>query len=232
MAASQEVDSANEGSRGAGPDRRGVSPSNVIISTMETPMTEREFKSAGCYRRRAGNHPAHNPVYGAIDAPDDPDISLDEDTHVATATTGAREKFAKPSPDPKTESDAPVTAIGLKSFLDQEFPPRESVFGPWLPTQGLAMVFAERGIGKTYFALNVAHAVATAGTYLGWCAPKRRRVLYLDGEMPAPTMQDRARAIAGFNPPDDLDVGFGWRRPTCKPKACRTFLRQRVRRGS
>ncbi len=27
-------------------------------------------------------------------------------------------------------------------------------------------------------------------------------------------------------------TGFGWQRPTCKSKACRTFLRQRARRGS
>ena len=44
--------------------------------------------------------------------------------------------------------------------------------------------------------------------YLNWPAPKQRRVLYLDGEIPAPTMQERARAIAGFDPPDDLDEWF------------------------
>jgi PleD family two-component response regulator len=33
-------------------------------------------------------------------------------------------------------------------FLAREFQPREMMFAPWLPTQGIAMIHAERGIGK------------------------------------------------------------------------------------
>ena len=51
-----------------------------------------------------------------------------------------------------------------------------------------------------HLALGIAYAVATGGGLLGWSAPTPRRVLYLDGEMPAAAMQRRLAAIiAGFN---------------------------------
>jgi RecA-family ATPase len=67
------------------------------------------------------------------------------------------------------------------------------------------LVHAFRGIGKTYLALGIAYCAATGGRMLGWSAPKPRRVLYLDGEMPADAMQARLAAIiAGVEslPPD------------------------------
>jgi putative DNA primase/helicase len=90
----------------------------------------------------------------------------------------------------------PLTAA---EFLALDLPPRELILDPWLPRQGLAMIHSARGIGKTHLALSIAYAVATGGGLLGWSAPTPRRVLYLDGEMPAGAMQRRLAAIvAGF----------------------------------
>src|SRR3954470_6143335 len=90
----------------------------------------------------------------------------------------------------------PLTAA---QFLELDLPPRGLLLDPWLPTQGLAMIHSARGIGKTHLALGIAYAVASGGPLLGWTAPEPRRVLYLDGEMPAATMQRRVAAIvAGF----------------------------------
>jgi putative DNA primase/helicase len=86
----------------------------------------------------------------------------------------------------------PLTAA---EFLALELPPRELILDPWLPTQGLAMIHSARGIGKTHLTLGIAYAVATGGGLLGWSAPTPRRVLYLDGEMPAAAMQRRLAAI-------------------------------------
>jgi len=77
------------------------------------------------------------------------------------------------------------------SFIKMQLPPRENILSPWLPVQGLAMIYAPRGVGKTHVALGIANAVATGGQFLGWKAPKPRGVLYLDGEMPAALMQER-----------------------------------------
>src|SRR5215471_15817484 len=86
----------------------------------------------------------------------------------------------------------PLTAA---EFLKLDLPPREMVLDPVLPTQGLGMVHSTRGIGKTLFALGIAYAVSSGGALLGLSAPQPRRVIYLDGEMPAATMQRRLAAM-------------------------------------
>lgn len=62
---------------------------------------------------------------------------------------------------------APLVPVTLHDFLAMRFPPRELLLAPWLPTKGLAMIYAARGVGKTHVALAVAYAVATGGTALG-----------------------------------------------------------------
>jgi KaiC/GvpD/RAD55 family RecA-like ATPase len=87
----------------------------------------------------------------------------------------------------------PVTAGEL---LRMKLPPRENMLAPWLPTKGLAMVYAPRGVGKTHLSLGVAYAVASSGALLKWRAPRPRRVLFVDGEMPAQVLQERLARIA------------------------------------
>jgi hypothetical protein len=90
-----------------------------------------------------------------------------------------------------------IVATDLGTFLKLEIPPRTCLMSPWLPSGGLTQVYAFRGVGKTHFALNVGYAVATGGEYLGWECPHSKRVLYIDGEMPAADMQERLRTITG-----------------------------------
>ena len=102
----------------------------------------------------------------------------------------------------------PLTAA---EFLMLDLPPRGLILDPWLPTQGLAMIHSMRGVGKTHLALGIAYAVATGSGLLGWTAPEPRRVIYLDGEMPAATMQTRTAAIiagSNGNPPADDYLQF------------------------
>jgi hypothetical protein len=85
-----------------------------------------------------------------------------------------------------------VTAAEL---LAQKFSPREFILEPILQTQGTGMLYSKRGVGKTYLSLGTGCAVAAGGTFLRWQAAKPRKVLYMDGEMPAITMQERLAAI-------------------------------------
>jgi putative DNA primase/helicase len=99
-----------------------------------------------------------------------------------------------------TESDDATAARGLTihdmhEFVALDIPPRRHVLTPVLPEKGLAMLFAPRGVGKTYVALAMAYAIATAGKFLNWSAPTPRSVLYVDGEMPASEMQERMRRL-------------------------------------
>jgi putative DNA primase/helicase len=86
-------------------------------------------------------------------------------------------------------------AYDLQEFIDHPFPPREQMLAPWLPVKGLAMVFAPRGVGKTFFALNVGYAVASGGGFLKWSATKPRKVILLDGEMTGAQLQERLSEI-------------------------------------
>lgn len=88
-----------------------------------------------------------------------------------------------------------IKIVKVTEFLDMEIPPREEILSPILQTQSLNMIHAYRGIGKTHVALGIAYAVASGGTFFKWTAPIPRRVLYLDGEMPACVIQERLLSI-------------------------------------
>jgi RecA-family ATPase len=110
-----------------------------------------------------------------------------------------------------TVSDAPAEAsprryrvLTIDDFLATDFPPREMVLAPWLPSKGLAMIYGPRGIGKTHVTLGCAYAIASGGRFLRWSAGEARRVIVIDGEMPAVALQERLARIvemAGAAPP-------------------------------
>lgn len=88
-------------------------------------------------------------------------------------------------------SSSSLAACSLSEFLSLELPERQFLLEPVVPEQGLAIIYAPRGLGKTYAALSMALAVASGGEVYGWKAPSPQPVLYIDGEMPAATMQER-----------------------------------------
>lgn len=89
----------------------------------------------------------------------------------------------------------PLRAVDIAELLTLDIPAREAFLAPWLSAQSLSMLYAWRGTGKTLAALGVAYAVASGGACFGWKAPTPRRVLYLDGELPAAELQARAAAL-------------------------------------
>lgn len=56
-----------------------------------------------------------------------------------------------------------VTALNIYEFLTLELPERSFLLNPIIPQQGLALLYAPRGLGKTYAALSIALAVASGG---------------------------------------------------------------------
>lgn len=93
-----------------------------------------------------------------------------------------------------------LNVTNVFDFVKMQLPPRENILSPWLPVQGLAMIYAPRGVGKTHVALGIANAVTTGAQFLGWTASKPRGVLYLDGEMPAALMQERLLELIRTTP--------------------------------
>jgi putative DNA primase/helicase len=114
-----------------------------------------------------------------------------------------------------------LVAMDANDLVKLELPERRFLVDPVLPQQGLAMLHAFRGVGKTYCALAIALAAASGGKAFGrWTCPAPVRVLYMDGEMPLGSMQARLREMAaavsetrapGFlriiNPDMQRDVG-------------------------
>ena len=97
---------------------------------------------------------------------------------------------AEPAP-----ATLPLRTVDIAELLTLRIPPREAFLAPWLTAQSLSMIYAWRGTGKTLAALAIAYAVAAGGACFGWKAPKPRRVLYLDGELPCTELQARAAGL-------------------------------------
>ena len=101
---------------------------------------------------------------------------------------------------------AALKSIGFDVFLAIDVPPREMLLNPILPGRSLAMLYAPRGVGKTLLSLSIGLAVAGGVPLLRWSAPRRKRVLHVDGEMPLSSLQERLRAISmglGADIPND-----------------------------
>ena len=103
------------------------------------------------------------------------------------------EKFQ--SADDRTGNTKGIVVLSLEELLKRPTPPRQNLLSPWLPEQGLCMIYATRGLGKTWVALQIAYAVSSGGEYLNWEAERAAGVLYIDGEMPLAVMKERLTQI-------------------------------------
>lgn len=95
-----------------------------------------------------------------------------------------------------------LVAANLEDFLTKEILPRKMLMNPIIPEQGLIMLYAPRGIGKTYVALTIACAAASGGRMFDgkWACSTNSKVLFVDGEMPESVIQSRlAQIVSGMN---------------------------------
>jgi putative DNA primase/helicase len=96
------------------------------------------------------------------------------------------------------ENATGLSIITAADLLAEVLPPRIEILAPLLASDAAALVYGPSGIGKSFFALGMAWAVASGGSFLGWQAPQPRRVLYVDGELGAAELRAR---IGLFGPP-------------------------------
>lgn len=104
-------------------------------------------------------------------------------------------------PAPKKVSYVKTNAI---DFVKKDFPPREHIIGPFVK-QGLNMVYAPPGVGKTYFAMGLCYAIATGGEFLRWKCEKVQSVIYFDGELPAFLLKGRLEDLFRLSPCEALN---------------------------
>ena len=74
----------------------------------------------------------------------------------------------------------PLIALTMEAFMNMHLPERGFLLHPVIPAQGIVILFAPRGIGKTFTALSAALAVAGGATLFHWHAPNPKQVLYVD----------------------------------------------------
>jgi len=95
-----------------------------------------------------------------------------------------------------------LKVINLAELLQYDIPQKEPILEQILQEGSLGMIYAKRGVGKTFASLEVAFTVASGGEMFDgrWKAQKPRKVLFVDGEMPAITLKTRlAEIIASSN---------------------------------
>ena len=70
--------------------------------------------------------------------------------------------------------------------------PREFLLAKWLPLDSYGMVFAARGVGKSWFCMALAVAIAEGRQrFLSWEMHGQHNVLYIDGEMTTADLKER-----------------------------------------
>jgi putative DNA primase/helicase len=89
----------------------------------------------------------------------------------------------------------PTRIVSGKELLQMDVEPREYIIDGLLPCRSMAEIFSWRGVGKTYFALTLADAASSAKKFLHWEVTKPRRVLFVDGELDAATLQQRLKGL-------------------------------------
>lgn len=90
-----------------------------------------------------------------------------------------------------------LKCISLSDFVRLDIPKAKDLLSPWLTEQSSTMIYANRGVGKTFFSLNCAYALASGKGFLKYESEQKTPVIYLDGEMQAPLMIDRLNGISG-----------------------------------
>lgn len=94
---------------------------------------------------------------------------------------------------------APLVTFSALEFINLNIPPPVCHSG-FVFSQSLGMIHAWRGVGKSWFALSSAFAIATAQPFMKYPAPEQAtRVLYLDGEMGPYTLQKRLALLLEMN---------------------------------
>ncbi len=117
-----------------------------------------------------------------------------------TATTGFEDGIAHYEAQ---ANYAPSSVLTLDQFLRYEAPPRTTLLSPWLKKGSLNMIYAPTGIGKTWFAIQLAYSLASGSLAFGrWQCDQPKKVLYIDGEMAVQDFRERLALIIGRSQAD------------------------------
>ncbi len=98
-------------------------------------------------------------------------------------------------PPPVRTPAIPPVRLLADDLPTAALPARNTILAPVLGERSLNLLYAPRGLGKTFIALAIARAAAAGDRFLAWRADRPHRVLYVDGEMAAVDLRDRLKAL-------------------------------------
>lgn len=87
-------------------------------------------------------------------------------------------------------------SLTATSFMELDIPERETLLSPFFKAGDYGLIFAPRGIGKSWLSLMMARAVAEAGMMGShYQANTARKTLYIDSEMDVADLHYRCRLL-------------------------------------
>jgi hypothetical protein len=96
--------------------------------------------------------------------------------------------------------DFAVKTLSFNQVLDNTVPPREALVlvngKPLLSSESITEIFAWRGTGKTLFSLALALHLAAGKSMPGFEISSSRKVLYVEGELPASELKERIQQLS------------------------------------
>jgi hypothetical protein len=85
--------------------------------------------------------------------------------------------------------------IDFDTLRKIKLPERRTFLYPWLTEQSMTLAYSWRGTGKSFFVLGIIGAVTKGESFGPWEAVEPVPCLYLDAEMPAGMLQERAEEM-------------------------------------
>jgi hypothetical protein len=140
--------------------------------------------------------PKAGDVSDFIQAIGDPDTAA-ERLSIMAESAGEWTPPADSLPITETPSENPWTqaVIDFDTLRSIELPERRTFLFPWLTEQSMTLVYSWRGTGKSFFILGIINAVTKGEKFGPWEAVEPVPCLYLDAEMPAGMLQERAEEM-------------------------------------
>jgi len=88
--------------------------------------------------------------------------------------------------------------VTAHEILRADIPEKRFLVSSFMPLSSFGMVYAPRGIGKSWFGLGLAKAIASGSdTFLGWQIHEFGDVLFVDGEMSLVDLKERTKLLFG-----------------------------------
>ena len=113
-----------------------------------------------------------------------------------------------PAMDTTTSPGLEAAVLEYRQLVALDLPERKRHLA-WLPEGGNVMVYAMRGVGKTWFSLGLAASLVSGADFLRWRVNDAVGVLYIDGEMQLEELRQRETALLRQPPKSPLFVLSG-----------------------